>query len=78
MASVHQHRELHAGGAAVVEDLIDRGADRAPRVKHVVDDHDRASIHRKVELGGVDDRRARADREVVPVERDVYESQRNG
>jgi hypothetical protein len=70
MAAVGQHGELHARRAAVVEQRVDRGADGAPRVEHVVDEHDRVVLERerqvaRADLGGV------ARRDVVAVERDV-------
>src|SRR5262245_1365724 len=40
MATVDQDRELHARGPAVLEERIDRGPNRPPRVQHVVDEDD--------------------------------------
>ncbi len=78
MAAVDQHRELDLRRAAVVEDLVDRGADGAAGVEDVVDDHDRAAVDRELELARVDDRRARPERsEVVAVEADVDEAERD-
>ena len=58
--------------AAVVEQRLDRGAHGAPRVEHVVDDHDRAAGRRRSRCA----RRARRARrgrrrDVVAVEADV-------
>src|SRR5436305_13542660 len=39
VAAVGQHGELHARGAAVVEERLDCGANRAARVEDVVDGH---------------------------------------
>ena len=47
VAAVGEHRELHARGPPVVEERLDRGADRAAGVEHVVDDHDRALPSRR-------------------------------
>ena len=58
VAAVGQHGELHARGAPVIEDRLDRGAHGAAGVEHVVDDHDRAPFEREAEMRGVDDRRA--------------------
>ena len=55
MPSVDEHGELHAVGSPVVEQRVDRGADRAAGVEHVVDEHHRSPLERKVELGAVDD-----------------------
>ena len=51
VAAVDQHRQLHPRRAAVVEEHVDRRADGAAGVEHVVDDHDRAVVDREVELG---------------------------
>ena len=77
MAAVDDHGELDARRAAVVEERLDRGADRAARVEDVVDEHDRATFEREVELRlthewlSVQRRFAAADVHVVAVERDV-------
>ena len=39
-ATVDQHRQLHAGRPAEVEQLVDHGAHGAAGVQHVVDQHD--------------------------------------
>src|SRR5205085_12088688 len=39
-AAVDQHCELHLGRAAVVEQFVKHGADRAPGVQHVIEQHD--------------------------------------
>ena len=54
VAAVGEHRELHAGRPAVVEDRVDGRADRAAREQHVVHEHDGAALDREVELRGVD------------------------
>ena len=83
VAAVAEHREADARRAAVVEDRLDRGAHGAPRVEHVVDDHDRRAVEREVERRGLDDRlrmRARlaaAQAHVVAVERDVERADRH-
>src|SRR5438477_5231000 len=50
MAPVDKRRQLDPGGATVVEDRVDRGAHGATGVEHVVDDHDRAAVHRELEV----------------------------
>src|SRR5205823_11501012 len=83
VAAVGEHRELHAGGATVVEQRLDRGADRAPRVENVVDEHARHPVEREVELRvpderlGVLGRLSPADVNVVTVEGDVKLAERD-
>ena len=82
MAAVDKHGELDAGGAPVVEQRLDRGADRAAGVEDVVDEDDRASVEREVELRRPNERLCRerrlaaADRDVVAVEGDVDGAER--
>src|ERR687888_208840 len=82
VAAVDEHGELHARGPAVVEEGVDRGPDRAPRVEHVVDEDDRAALERELELRGADDRLrverrlAAAHLDVVAVEGDVDRAER--
>src|SRR5712692_3921760 len=77
MATVGEDGELDAGRAAVVEERLDRGADRPARVEDVVDEDAGLSLEQKVEACRADERLrverrvAAADRDVVPVERDV-------
>src|SRR6476646_8919909 len=51
VAPVGEAGELHARGAAVVEERLDGGADRAAREEDVVDEHARHPLERKVQLG---------------------------
>ena len=77
VAAVDDHGELDARGAAVVEERLDRRADRAAGVEDVVDEHDGAALEREVELRLAHDRLrvqrslAAADAHVVAVEGDV-------
>ena len=77
VAAVDEHGELDARGPAVVEERLDRSADRAAGVEDVVDEHDRPPVEREVELRRADERLrcerrlAAADRHVVAVEGDV-------
>src|SRR5262249_22163528 len=77
VAAVDEHRELDARGAAVVEERLDRCADRAPRVEDVVDEDDGAAVEREVELRLADERLgvqrsfAAAHLHVVAIEGDV-------
>ncbi len=61
VAAVDEHGELDALGPAVVEERLDRGADRAAGVEDVVDEHDGPAVEREVERRRADERlRARA------------------
>src|SRR5208282_5722370 len=46
-AAVDQHRKLDGLGPPIVEQLVDRGAHRAPRVQDVIDEHDAAAGDRE-------------------------------
>ena len=77
VAAVGEHGELDARRAAVLEQRVDRGADRAAGVEDVVDEDHRAALELEVELRVAHDRlrAARrlpaADVHVVAVEGDV-------
>ena len=47
MAAVDQHQQLHDGRTAVIEQRIERRADRAAGVKHVVHQDDLFALHGK-------------------------------
>ena len=70
-AAIHEHREPDAPGPPEVDELVERGADGAPGVEHVVDEQDRLALHREPDVGRADDRRRALLRDVVTVERDV-------
>ena len=78
VAAVDEAGELDARGPAVVEERLDRGADRAAGVEDVVDEDAGLALEREVELRGADDRlrverrlAPAADVDVVAVEGDV-------
>src|SRR5581483_6576564 len=77
VAAVGEHGELNARRPAVVEEGLDRGADRPAGVEDVVDEDARLALEREVEPGGANDglrverRFAAADLDVVAVEGDV-------
>src|SRR5436305_7154448 len=83
VAAVGQHGELHARGAAVVEERLDCGANRAPRVEDVVEGHAGHAVECEVELRVADERLrvlrrlAAADVDVVAVEGDVELAERD-
>src|SRR6266568_3932760 len=56
VAAIDEHGKLDAVGTAVVEECLDRGANRAARVEDVVDEDDGLPLERKVESGRADDR----------------------
>ena len=82
VAAVDEHGELDARGPAVVEERLDRGADRAAGVEDVVDEDARPALEREVELRRADERLrverslAAADVDVVAVEGDVERAER--
>ena len=70
VAAVGEHGELDAAGPPVVEQRLDRGADGAAGVEHVVDEDDRVVLEPERQVAGADlGRLARG--EVVAVEGDV-------
>jgi hypothetical protein len=83
VAAVGEDGELDALRAAVAEERLDRGPDRAAGVEDVVDEHARHPLEREVERGraderlGVPGRLARADVDVVAVKRDVELAERD-
>ena len=77
MPAVDEHGELDARRATVVEQCLDRRANRPTGVEHVVDEDARPPLEGEVELGATDERLrverrlATPDEHVVAVERDV-------
>src|SRR4051812_19217015 len=82
MAAVGDHRKLHARRAAVVEQRLDSGADRASRVEDVVNEDARHPLERELERRRANDRLcverrlAGANLDVVSVEGDVELAER--
>ena len=70
MAAVHQHGQLDDGWAAVVHERIQRTADGAARIEHVVHQHDVLAVQIERKVRDVDFR-IEGDRRVVAIERDV-------
>ena len=83
MAAVADDGELDTGRAAVVEEGVDRGADRAAGVEDVVDEDARLPLEREVELRRAHDRLRMERRltaahlDVVAIERDVERAERD-
>src|SRR5579862_481272 len=68
MSAVDQDQQLHAAGTSVIEQRIERGANRAPRVEHVIDQDDVASVYVEAQRTGSDDRPNVARGEIVAIE----------
>src|SRR5215213_3654271 len=70
-AAINQYSELYATRAAEVDQLIERCANRATGVKHVVNQNDVAVFDVAGEICAIDDRLGADSREIVAIERDV-------
>ena len=77
VAAVDKDCELDTCGPAVLEERLDRGADRAAGVEDVVDEHARRAAQVEVERRRVHDRLLLTHHGVVAVERDVDRSERD-
>ena len=79
MAPVGQHGKLDPPRAPVVEECVDRRANRAASEEDVVHEHHRGVLDGKVDVRGVHDRRAARlpEADVVAVEGDVDVPQRD-
>src|SRR5512134_1115932 len=75
-AAVDEHDERDALGPAVVEQLVHRGAHRAPAVEHIVDQQQLAAVDLERDLGALGVVLQAARRVVVAVERDVHQPER--
>src|SRR5215208_236552 len=83
VTAIDEARELHARGTTVIEERVDRGANRAAGVEDVVDGDARPSAERELELAVADDRlrvewrlSPTSDVDVVAVEGDVERPER--
>ncbi len=54
MPAIHQDGQLDPVRPAQVHQGVQRGADRAPREQHVVDQHDLRAVHLEQDLGLAD------------------------
>src|SRR5215216_2637729 len=70
-AAVDQYSELYATRAAEIDQLIERGANRATGVKHVVDQNDVAVFDVAGKICAIDDWLRSNGREIVAIESDV-------
>src|SRR5512134_2566628 len=75
-AAVGEHDERDACGPAVVEQLVHRGAHRAPAVEHVIHQQQFAAVHVERDLGALGIMLQAARRVVVAVERDIHQAKR--
>src|SRR5205814_205394 len=71
MAAVDQDEKLNSGSPALVEERVERGADGAAGVEHVVHQDDVFAFDGKRDVGGVDDGLVGDGGEVVAVEVDI-------
>ena len=76
MPAVHQHGQLHRGRTADVHERVERGADGAARVQHVVHEDDVLAVEIEEDVGGVH-LGSEMRREVVAVEADVELAERH-
>ena len=79
MAAIDERDELNRARAAEVDERVERGANRPPRVQHVIHEQNQPAVDRERNLRPADDR-LRSDgvpHEVVAVERDVQRAGRH-
>ena len=75
VAAIHEDKEFHRLGAAIVEDGFQRGADRAPGEQHVVDEDDVFIVQRCGDVGLADGGAGVHRGPVVPVQVDVQRAE---
>src|SRR6185369_5810453 len=71
LATIDQHCQLHPTRAAEIDQLIERRANRAAGIKHVVDQNDVAVFDVAGKVGAIDDRLGADGRKVVAIKSDV-------
>ena len=77
VAAIDQHQQLHARRAAVIEQRVERGADGAAGVEHVIHQDDVLALHGKRDLGGADDRLDIDRGQIVAIQIDVEDADRD-
>ena len=77
MAAIDQHQQLHARRPSLVEQRVERGADGAAGVEHVVHQDDVFAGDRERDFGGVDHRLFGNGGKIVAVQIDVENADRN-
>ena len=78
VAAIDQHQQVDARRAAVIEQSVERGADGAAGVEHVVHQDDVFALDGEGDLGGADDGLDVDGGEVVAVEIDIEDADRHG
>src|SRR5580693_2441320 len=78
MASINEHQQLNAARAAMTEEGIEGGADRAAGVEHVVNQDDVAIVDVESEGARTDDRADIMCGEIVPVKANVEHASVDG
>ena len=71
IATVDQHRKLHASRPAKIDQLIQRRPYRAAGVKHVIDQNDTASFNVTGQFGPADNRLGADGRKIVAIQSDI-------
>ncbi|HEY6893720.1 MAG TPA: hypothetical protein VI258_06115 [Rhodanobacteraceae bacterium] len=77
MAAIDEHREHDCARAAEIDERVERRANGAAGVEHVVDEHHDFVVDRLGKLRRLDHRLRRDRRQVVAIQRDVEDSERN-
>jgi len=77
MAAVDEDSQLHAARTAVIEEGVERGADGAAGVEHVVHQDDVLAFDAELDVGRTDDGLDADSAEVVAVEVDIEDADRN-
>lgn len=77
MAPVDEHQELDAGGAAVIEKGVERRTNSAARIEHVVHKYNVFADDVEADLPRIDNRAFRDGGQIVAIEIDVEDADRN-
>src|SRR5260221_3377025 len=78
VAAVDEDGQLHRLGTAEIDECIEGGPHGAPRVEHIVDQHDDLVVDRLRQLRRLHQRLRRDGGEIVAVERDVENTEGDG
>ena len=78
MAAVDQHGQLHAARPAMVEERVQRGADGAAGVEHIVADHHVAALHIEADRSRRNHRANAGRGEIVAVKLDIEHARVHG
>src|SRR6266850_2461793 len=72
--AINQHRKLHPSRPSKIDELIERGAHSATRIKHIVDQNDRAPFDVARQFGAADNRLGADSRKIVAIQSDVEDA----